>query len=74
MEDLLITIVMIMYIILCIVIVKKDQAIRLISGSLFMYMEKKNYHCIDCGKKITEDEYIEYGGSCKECHTFWINH
>jgi DNA-directed RNA polymerase subunit RPC12/RpoP len=39
-----------------------------------MYMEKKNYHCIDCGKKITEDEYIEYGGSCKECHTFGINH
>ena len=22
-------------------------------------MEKKNYHCIDCGKKITEDEYDE---------------
>ena len=39
-----------------------------------MYMEKKKYHCIDCSKEITEDEYIEYGGNCKECHIFWLNH
>lgn len=36
--------------------------------------EIKTHQCCECGKAITEDEYIEYGQCCESCHNYWLNH
>lgn len=34
----------------------------------------REYNCCECGRPITEDEYIEYGQCCESCHNYWLNH
>lgn len=33
-------------------------------------MSKKHY-CEECGKPLTDFEYIKYDGICTKCYSFW---
>ncbi|MGB9684782.1 MAG: hypothetical protein ACPL1Z_07645 [Candidatus Bathyarchaeales archaeon] len=39
-------------------------------------MEEDNeevYHCLNCGRKITKEEYETFDGFCQECYEIEIN-